>query len=52
MVDGYTKDVMIDPLGNVLEVEEQVQQGAIPAMPSAVFVHRLGKAASGRLNPK
>lgn len=31
MVDGHTKDVTIDPLGNVLEVEEQVQQGALPA---------------------
>jgi hypothetical protein len=31
MVDGHTKDVTIDPLGNVLEVEEQVQSDALPA---------------------
>jgi hypothetical protein len=31
MVDGHMKDVTIDTQGNVLEVEEQVQQGALPA---------------------
>lgn len=31
MVDGHTKDVTIDPQGNVLEVEEQIQLGALPA---------------------
>ena len=31
IVDGHAKDVMIDPLGNGLEVEEPVQQGALPA---------------------
>ena len=31
MVDGHTKGVTIDTQGNVLEVEEQVQQGALPA---------------------
>jgi hypothetical protein len=31
MVDGHTKDVTIDPQGNLLEVEEQVQPDALPA---------------------
>jgi hypothetical protein len=31
MVDGHTKDVTIDAQGNILEVEEQVQQSALPA---------------------
>jgi hypothetical protein len=31
MVDGHTKDVTIDTQGNILEVEEQVQQSALPA---------------------
>ena len=31
MVDGHTKDVTIDPQGNLLEVEEQVQTDALPA---------------------
>jgi hypothetical protein len=31
MVDGHTKDVTIDTQGNIFEVEEQVQQSALPA---------------------
>jgi hypothetical protein len=30
MVNGHTKDVTIDPQGNLLEVEEQVQPDALP----------------------
>ena len=31
MVAGHTKDLMIDPQGNLLEVEEEVQPDALPA---------------------
>jgi hypothetical protein len=31
MVDGHTKDVTIDPQGNLLEVEEQMQTDVLPA---------------------
>ena len=31
MVAGHTKDLTIDPQGNLLEVEEEVQPDALPA---------------------
>ena len=31
IVDGHTKDVSIDPSGNILEVEEQVAMDKLPA---------------------
>jgi uncharacterized membrane protein YkoI len=30
MIDGHSKDITIDPQGNVLEVEEQVQMSSLP----------------------
>jgi hypothetical protein len=31
IVDGHTKDILMDPHGNIVEVEEQVTMDALPA---------------------
>ncbi len=45
-VSGHTKDVSIDPAGNVLEVEEQV---ALEALPAAVRDGLQQKAGKGKI---
>lgn len=49
-VDGHSKDVSMDPDGNVLAVEEQVALDKRPAEVREGFQKRLGKTRSGRLN--
>jgi hypothetical protein len=46
MVNGHSKDVLMDPQGNVVEVEEEV---AIESLPAAVRDGLRAKAGSGRL---
>src|SRR3984885_9601473 len=43
MVAGYTKDLTIDPQGNLLEVEEEVQPDALPASVLGSLRTRAGK---------
>ena|SRR6201996_4934077 len=50
MVDGHTKDVTIDPQGNLLEVEEQVQTDALPASVLSGLHAQAGKAGLQKLN--
>jgi len=45
-VSGHSKDVLMDPQGNVVEVEEEV---AMDALPSAVREGLQTKAAGGKL---
>jgi uncharacterized membrane protein YkoI len=47
MVDGHSKDVLIDPAGNVVEVEEQV---ALDSLPAAVKDGLQGKAGKGKIS--
>lgn len=49
-VDGHSKDVSMDPDGNVLAVEEQVALDKRPGEVREGFQKRLGKARSRRLN--
>jgi hypothetical protein len=46
MVDGHSKDVLIDKDGNIVEVEEQV---AIDSLPAAVKDGIQSKAGSGKI---
>jgi uncharacterized membrane protein YkoI len=45
-VSGHSKDVLMDPLGNIVEVEEEV---ALEALPASVREGLLAKAASSKL---
>lgn len=45
-VSGHTKDVLIDPAGTVVEVEEQV---AFDSLPAAVKDGLQGKAGKGKI---
>jgi hypothetical protein len=45
-VDGHTKDVLMDPQGNVVEVEEEV---ALDTLPAAVREGLQKKAGGGKL---
>jgi uncharacterized membrane protein YkoI len=45
-VNGHTKDVLIDPAGSVVEVEEQV---ALDSLPAAVKDGLQAKAGSGKI---
>jgi hypothetical protein len=45
-VSGHSKDVLMDPLGNIVEVEEEVALGALPA---AVKEGLLAQTASSKL---
>src|SRR5579864_7409939 len=45
-VSGHTKDVLIDPAGTVVEVEEQV---ALDSLPAAVKEGLQAKAGKGKL---
>lgn len=42
-VNGHTKDVSMDPQGNVLEVEEQVNLGSLPASVREGLANAAGK---------
>jgi uncharacterized membrane protein YkoI len=42
-VNGHTKDVLIDPSGKVVSVEEQVSLNALPAAVKAEIVKQAGK---------
>jgi uncharacterized membrane protein YkoI len=46
IVNGHTKDVSIDPAGNVLEVEEQV---ALDTLPAEVRAGLQKKAGNGKI---
>lgn len=46
IVDGHSKDVLIDKMGAIVEVEEQV---AIPELPAAVRDGLQAKAGKGKL---
>lgn len=46
MVDGHSKDVLIDAKGAVVEVEEEV---AIDALPAAVKAGLIAKASAGKI---
>lgn len=46
VVDGHSKDVLMDKNGKIVEVEEQV---SIPDLPAAVREGLQGKAGSGKL---
>jgi uncharacterized membrane protein YkoI len=45
-VNGHSRDVLIDPQGNIVEVEEEV---ALDALPAAVRDGLQAKAAGGKL---
>jgi uncharacterized membrane protein YkoI len=45
-VNGHSKDVLIDPTGNVVEVEEQV---ALDSLPAAVKDGLQAKAGTGKI---
>jgi uncharacterized membrane protein YkoI len=46
MINGHTKDVLVDANGSVVEVEEQVSTGSLPA---AVHLGLQDKAGKGKL---
>ncbi len=46
LVSGHSKDVLIDPQGNIVEVEEEV---ALDTLPSAVRDGLQAKAAGGKV---
>jgi uncharacterized membrane protein YkoI len=43
MVKGHVKDVLIDPEGNIVEVEEQVSLASLPAAAKAEILKQAGK---------
>lgn len=43
MVNGYTKDVLVDVNGSVVEVEEQVSTESLPAAVRQGLQHKAGK---------
>ena len=45
-VNGHSKDILIDPAGAIVEIEEQV---ALTSLPTAVQSGLLAKAGSGKL---
>jgi uncharacterized membrane protein YkoI len=47
IVNGHTKDVLIDASGAVIEVEEEV---SVDALPQSVKVALLAKAGKGKLS--
>jgi hypothetical protein len=49
IVNGHTKDVTIDPQGNVMEVEEQVDAKALPAEVREGLQKQAGKATIGKV---
>jgi uncharacterized membrane protein YkoI len=48
-VNGHSKDVTIDPQGNVMEVEEQVDAKALPAEVREGLQKQAGKATIGKV---
>jgi biopolymer transport protein ExbD len=49
IVNGHTKDVTIDPQGNVMEVEEEVDAKALPAEVREGLQKQAGKATIGKV---
>ncbi|MBS1788679.1 MAG: hypothetical protein JST85_13205 [Acidobacteria bacterium] len=47
MVNGHSKDVTIDPAGNVVTVEEQVALNSLPPAVKAEIVKQAGKGRIG-----
>ena len=51
MVNGHTKDILIDTSGAVVEVEEQVELRALPEAVQAGLARERGGEGSPRSNP-
>jgi len=49
MVNGHSKDVSMDPEGNVIEVEEEVSLDALPAAVREGLVQRAGRGKIGKV---
>src|ERR1700730_6519037 len=48
-VNGHGKDITIDPQGNVLEIEEEVDMKSLPAEVRAGLEKQAGKATLGKV---
>lgn len=48
-VNGHSKDVTMDPAGNVLEIEEEVDMKSLPAEVRAGLEKQAGKATVGKV---
>ncbi|HEY2499538.1 MAG TPA: hypothetical protein VGK24_20950 [Candidatus Angelobacter sp.] len=49
MVNGHSKDVTMDPQGNVMEVEEQVDLGTLPGEVRSGLKKQAGNAKIGKV---
>ena len=49
MVNGHSKNITIDPQGNVLEIEEEVDMKSLPAEVRAGLEKQAGKATLGKV---
>ncbi|HEY2115211.1 MAG TPA: hypothetical protein VGJ51_08980 [Candidatus Angelobacter sp.] len=49
IVNGHSKDVTIDPQGNIMEVEEQVDLNSLPAEVRAGLEKQAGKATVSKV---
>jgi uncharacterized membrane protein YkoI len=48
-VNGHSKDITIDPQGNVMEIEEEVDTKTLPAEVRAGLAKQAGKATVGKV---
>jgi uncharacterized membrane protein YkoI len=48
-VDGHSKDITMDPQGNVMEIEEEVDIKTLPAEVRSGLEKQAGKAAIGKV---
>src|SRR5207237_1167521 len=48
-VNGHSKDITMDPQGNVMEIEEEVDIKTLPAEVSSGLEKQAGKAAIGKV---
>ena len=48
-VNGHSKDITMDPQGNVMEIEEEVEIKALPAEVRAGLEKQAGKATVGKV---
>ena len=49
MVNGHSKDITMDPQGNVMEIEEEVDMKALPAEVRTGLQQQAGKATVGKV---
>jgi hypothetical protein len=48
--NGYSKDIALDPNGNVLEIEEQIDSAWLPAPVATAIQRAKGTCSTGKLS--